>query len=258
MKIKTSYLTNFGNHRVKNEDSLLVQYDVIYQSQMFESENRIIQSENSIFCVADGMGGHLGGELASRSVLFYLKDQFSKLKSFRSIRKALNNSKKMLNTIAFETKTFGLGTTISGLLIRKNKAILFNCGDSRIYKLEGNNLIRLTNDHSVVQSMYNKGLIEEEEMRTHPNKNLLTSAIIGDFTSNLPQIYFNSLNIKAGDQFFLCTDGLWESMSKLELESIFFNSEEMSDTAFRLNDFSLTNGGRDNITLILIEILDLN
>ncbi len=256
MKVKVSFLTNFGNHRAKNEDSLLVQHEVIYQSQMFEPEIRIIQSDKTIFSVADGMGGHLGGELASRSVLFYLKDHFNKFRFSSHIKKTLIQSKKMLNQIAIETKTFGLGTTVSGLFIKKNKAILFNSGDSRVYKVEGSSIIRLTNDHSVVQTMYNRGLIEEEDMRTHPNKNLLTSAIIGDCTNQIPQIYFHELKVKKGDEFFLCTDGLWESMSKLELEGIFFHFKEMRDRAFKLNEFSLLNGGRDNITLILLEILE--
>jgi PPM family protein phosphatase len=256
MKVKVSFLTNFGNHRAKNEDSLLVQHEVIYQSQMFQPETRIIHSDISIFSVADGMGGHLGGELASRTVLFYLKDHFPKFKYIRHIKKALHQSKRMLNQIAIETKTFGLGTTVSGIFFKKNKAILFNSGDSRIYKVEGSNILRLTNDHSVVQSMFNRGLIDEEEMRTHPNKNLLTSAIIGDCTNQFPLIYFHEIKIKKGDEFFLCTDGLWESMSKVELEGIFFHSKEMPKRAFQLNEFSLLNGGRDNITLILLEVLE--
>ena len=257
MKIQASFLTNFGNHRVKNEDSLLVQNDVIFQSQMFDSESRLVDSETSMFCVADGMGGHLGGELASKSVLFYLRDQINQLKSIRNIRNAIHKSKVMLNSIAFETKTFGLGTTISGMIFRKKKAIIFNCGDSRVYKIEGKVLHRLTIDHSVVQNMYNAGLIEEEEMRTHPNKNLLTSAIIGDYTSHYPNIFFKEISISVGDQFFLCTDGLWESMSRSELEKIFCNSKSMDETANRLNEFSLSNGGRDNITLILLEVVSI-
>lgn len=256
MKVKVSFLTNFGNHRAKNEDSLLVQHEVIFGSQMIQPETRIIQSDKTIFSVADGMGGHLGGELASRSVLFYLRDNFTKFRYSRNIKKILNQSKKMLNQIAVETKTFGLGTTISGLFFRKNKAILFNSGDSRVYKVEGSNILRLTNDHSVVQTMFNRGLIEEEDMRTHPNKNLLTSAIIGDCTNQYPLIYFHELKVKKGDEFFLCTDGLWESMSKIELEGIFFHFKDMKDRAYKLNEFSLLNGGRDNITLILLEILE--
>ena len=250
MIIKASYITNYGNFRIKNEDSLLVQDEIVYEKNMEEPENKILESKKVILCVADGMGGHLGGELASRSVLSFVRDNFMKIYNARTIKKILLKSKNILNTIASETRSYGLGTTVSGMLLKDKKGIIFNCGDSRVYRVQ-------KIDHSVVQAMYNSGLIDEEEMRTHPNKNLLTSAIIGDYSQNHPVIAMKEISIKEGDQFFICTDGLWESMSVEELTELFFSCENQDERALKLNQLSLHNGGKDNITMILFEILEL-
>ena len=257
MIIKASYITNYGNFRIKNEDSLLVQDEIVYEKNMEEPENKILESKKVILCVADGMGGHLGGELASRSVLSFVRDNFMKIYNARTIKKILLKSKNILNTIASETRSYGLGTTGCGMRLKDKKGIIFNCGDSRVYRVQKMYLERLTIDHSVVQAMYNSGLIDEEEMRTHPNKNLLTSAIIGDYSQNHPVIAMKEIAIKEGDQFFICTDGLWESMSVEELTELFFSCENQDERALKLNQLSLHNGGKDNITMILFEILEL-
>ena len=161
MIIKASYITNYGNFRIKNEDSLLVQDEIVYEKNMEEPENKILESKKVILCVADGMGGHLGGELASRSVLSFVRDNFMKIYNARTIKKILLKSKNILNTIASETRSYGLGTTVSGMLLKDKKGIIFNCGDSRVYRVQKMYLERLTIDHSVVQAMYNSGLIDE-------------------------------------------------------------------------------------------------
>ena len=92
MIIKASYITNYGNFRIKNEDSLLVQEEIIFEKNMEEPQNKILESKKVILCVADGMGGHLGGELASRSVLSFLRDNFMKIYNARTIKKILLKS----------------------------------------------------------------------------------------------------------------------------------------------------------------------
>lgn len=257
MIINTVYLTNFGKSRVKNEDSILIQDQVIYETDMEEAESKVFESSRILLSVADGMGGHMKGEIASRSVLLFLGEHMADVTSSKAVRKTILRSKELLNSIASETRAFGLGTTLSGFLFKGKKSILFNCGDSRIYKVKGENLERLTKDHSVVQVLYNHGLIDEDGMRTHPSKNLLTSAIIGDSSPQTPVVTVEEIEIREGDKFLLCTDGLWESMTSQELRDIFFNYETLTEKAFALKELALERGGRDNLSLIIVEVLEV-
>ncbi|MCB1140790.1 MAG: serine/threonine-protein phosphatase [Leptospiraceae bacterium] len=257
MIIKATYTSHFGNVRKSNEDSLLLHDSVIVQKNMKSPAYKVLEGDSLLLCVADGMGGHVNGELASSTVLEYLKERQSELISPRSIRKHIVGSKIQLNKVAIQHNAYGLGTTVTGMVFRKNKAIIFNCGDSRIYRMDSSYLEKLTNDHSMVQSLYNSGLIDEEGMRTHPQKNILTSAVIGDLSEEEPEIYFKEIKIKVGMHFLLCTDGLWESFSTDEMLMITNGKFDIERVAEDLQYQSLIRGGRDNITFILFQVIDI-
>lgn len=257
MIVKASYLTHFGNLRKTNEDAILLHEFLVGEKNMVEPGYMVFQDDSLTFCVADGMGGHVNGELASETVLTYVKDNLSQFQNKRNIQKAIHSSKLFLNQVAISENAYGLGTTLSGISLLKNKGILFNCGDSRVYRIQDGSVEKLTIDHSVVQALYNSGLLDEEGMRTHPHKNILTSAIIGDLNTDKPDIFMKEINVKIGTQILLCTDGLWESLITDELISCLEGESGIEDTASKLMHFSLKKGGRDNISFILLQIVDI-
>jgi PPM family protein phosphatase len=257
MIVRTIYSTHNGNVRKSNEDCILLHDTVIHQKNMKKPNYKVIQSDTILLCVADGMGGHVNGELASSSILHYMKESIPDLSNARSIKKAIIEAKKFLNKIAVQYDAYGLGTTLTGMFFKNKKAIIFNCGDSRAYKIDNSYLGKLTNDHSMVQSLYNSGLIDEEGMRTHPQKNILTSALIGDHSEEEPEIFFKEIKIKIGMHFLLCTDGLWESFTTDEFLRCTTGKFDIERVGEDFYTQSLIRGGRDNISFILFQIVDV-
>jgi protein phosphatase len=257
MIVKVSYLTNFGNYRKTNEDGVLLHDFLVKEKNMFEPGYMVFQDEHLVFCVADGMGGHVNGELASESVLNFIKENLNEFQNKKNILKTIHASKLFLNHIAVSENAYGLGTTLSGISLLKKKGIIFNSGDSRIYKIQNGVVEKLTVDHSLVQALYNSGFIDEEGMRTHPHKNILTSAIIGDLNTEKPHVFLKEINLSIGMQILLCTDGLWESLLTEELVSCLENSAPIEDIAIELIELALEKGGKDNISFILLQIIDL-
>jgi PPM family protein phosphatase len=256
MIAKVSYLTHFGNYRKTNEDSILLHDHKVKERHMLEPGYMVFQDEFLTFCVADGMGGHVHGELASDSVLGYIQENLNSFLNKKSILRTILKSKLHLNQIAIQENAYGLGTTLSGVTLKKNKVLVFNCGDSRVYKIQKDTVEKLTIDHSLVQTFYNSGLLDEEGMRNHPNKNILTSAIIGDLNTESPSIFYREVPFQIGTKFLLCTDGLWESLSTDELIQCLEGKKGIEETSQKLLDLSLAQGGKDNISYILFQIID--
>lgn len=256
MIVKASYITHYGNFRSKNEDSILLNDLLIPGINMNEIGYKVFQGEPLVFCVADGMGGHINGELASQSVLQYIQENLEYLKTKKNISKILYQAKLQLNKIAITQDAYGLGTTVSGVSFYKKKAIVFNSGDSRVYKIKNGTVEKLTIDHSLVQNLFNAGLIDEEGMRLHPNKNILTSAIIGDLNQERPELFFKEIELQIGTQILLCTDGLWESLSTDNLIFALEEPKSIEDKSLELLENALKFGGKDNISFILLQVID--
>jgi serine/threonine protein phosphatase PrpC len=247
------FLSNTGRVRQNNEDSLLVNETLISETDMEEPECLGWQGERLLCVVADGMGGHQRGELASRTVLNVFRTRYRVVDNREWIRDVMGLAKESLDRIVEADKnSIGLGTTISGLIIMKSSAVVFNCGDSRVYLQRGGSLDRITKDHSLVQELVDAGVIAAEEMRTHPQKNIITSSIMGDLGHYLPVFSVSEFAIKGGDRFFLCTDGVWESMGHIDLEHCLEGGAEEGIRCILHKSFAA--GARDNLTMIVAEI----
>ncbi|MCP5498408.1 MAG: serine/threonine-protein phosphatase [Leptospiraceae bacterium] len=258
MKVNCAYLTHKGNVRENNEDSMLVQ-DVIYSNQSFTNAISIeIEDESHlVFAVADGMGGHARGEVASHAVLEFIHNNFSSFTSEEGIRKTIDDAKFHLDDLVRkDNNAYGLGTTLCGIVIKGNTGLLFNAGDSRLYKRKDGFLEKLTRDHSFVQYLVDNGIITEEEMSFHPKKNIVTSAVSGDLMKESPEMFFKEITIEEGDQFLICTDGVWESLSLEELEVCMLDAELIKKTDV-LTENILRYGGLDNLSIIMLEVLNL-
>ncbi|OFO59270.1 protein phosphatase [Peptoniphilus sp. HMSC075B08] len=235
--MKVVSATNVGNYRKNNEDSYYVN----------EFKN--------LYVLADGMGGHLAGERASKMATEIIGQDFAGDREVKSIDDAieiLSSSIRDANKKIFESSQEnedyrGMGTTLSSGIILEDVLIYSNIGDSRIYRInEG--MEQITQDDSFVNYLIEIGEITEEEAKNHPKKNVLTKAM--GTTSDI-EVIVNTLDIKDKDVFLFCSDGLTNMVSDEEIFKIVKENspEEARDM---LLDLALKNGGMDNITFILV------
>lgn len=233
MKVKS--LTNIGLVRKINED------------------NYLVDEIRNLFVVADGMGGHKGGEVASTLAIKTI-DEFliidNNLENYRNIlQKTIKKANTLIYKKAHENEDLsGMGTTLTAVLINANKLFIANIGDSRAYLITQAEIQLLTEDHSLVRELINSGEITEEAASSHPNKNILTRAL--GIEENIEIDLFEK-EIKDGDYILLCTDGLTNLIKDEEICDIILGNE-FEKSVEKLMDLALQRGGSDNITLILI------
>jgi serine/threonine protein phosphatase PrpC len=257
MIIKVFYFTHNGNYRKNNEDSLLIHDTVVQTKQMKSFKYLVIDQKYPIFAVADGMGGHDKGEIASYTVLESLSNFKHKITSSKDIKNEIIRAKSLLNEKANSMNSPGLGTTLCGIYFINKKALVYSVGDSRAYLLSSLKMERITEDHSEVFELFRKNNITEEELRVHKRKNILTSAIVGDLTDKKPMIYEKELKLTIGSTFLLCTDGLWEGIPH-DMFNQFLEKNRSEETfCNQLITFSLKYSGLDNISFILIKVVDI-
>jgi len=235
MKFRIGHGTHTGIKRDHNEDTYGISHD------------------ENIWLVADGMGGHDHGELASAmardSILFHYK-------SGHSLKECIIKSNQMIIDSSYERGgDLPMGTTIVILTIKKNKFHVAWVGDSRIYCFKENKLRAISTDHSYVQELVDQNLITEEQARTHPHRNVVTQAL--GVTDN-SEIKISQIDgkINTGDKFLLCSDGLTEEVDDSTINEIMkkdIHPQEMTD---QLIIAALKSGGSDNITVIIVEVVE--
>ena len=218
-------------------------------------------TSNSLVAVADGMGGHAAGEVASRIAIQSLAangkvftdsaidfdsadDLFSQ--SIADIDHALALAVDEDPTLT------GMGTTLSALFLRGSSVALLHVGDSRIYRLRGNSFEQLTVDHTVIQELLNQGTITEAEVATHPQRSVLTQVLMGDGRVEPSLILHDA---KVDDRFLLCSDGLSGVLSDKEMKAI-IKSKGRGTAVDALVDAAYINGAPDNVTAIVVDLLD--
>ena len=210
-------------------------------------------SEQGSWCViADGMGGHNGGEIASTMAVRIIGDFMAQPNddaedALRTAIVAANNAVYKKSTEKSELD--GMGTTVVLLKMDGNIAYIGHVGDSRAYYINGEKIIQLTKDHSIVQKLIDSGTITQNQAKNHPQKNLITRAV---GTERFVEIDVNRVICTAGDYILLCTDGL---SSMVDDKDIFKIIMENPDTAVKnLVDAANSAGGRDNVTAVLIKL----
>tara|TARA_B100001964_G_scaffold213127_1_gene249780 strand:+ start:2147 stop:3277 length:1131 start_codon:yes stop_codon:yes gene_type:complete len=207
----------------------------------------------NLLVVADGMGGHLGGEMAAQMTVDSLTDGFQTspvddpaVFLDLAIKKA---DKKVSKKGADDTELTGMGTTVVAAIIRDGRAYLAHVGDSRIYLFRNNKWKQITNDHSVVQKMVDEGLLTEAEAESHPEKNRILQAIgLGGVEPE-----HNSLPLYKNDILLLCSDGLSGLVDGRGMISVVSKESPMS-AAKQLTSLANDRGGHDNITVIIAKV----
>ena len=204
-----------------------------------------------ILAVADGMGGHAAGEVASSLVITTLyKNLTDEITENWMTSTILLGSRKIKEAISNDREKDGMGTTLSLIATDGEKGIIAHVGDSRIYSFENDNLLQLTQDHTYVQELVDRGEISVEEALVHPRRNLLMRAIDGARTIDIDII---EVPLKIGQRFLACSDGLAGVISDVEIaESM--QIEDLTLVVETLIQKALDAGAPDNVTVVVGEV----
>jgi PPM family protein phosphatase len=217
--------------------------------------------EEGLFLVADGMGGHSSGEVASKEAVEHFYKIFSNLK--KNSNNAPEEAESLLKKTFIEVNQFifrkgsedenlhGMGTTLCALFFQKQYAVLAHVGDSRIYLLRDSKLQQLTEDHSLVNEMVSVGAMSQQEAENFPYRHILTKAI-GTQPTVTPTV--DSIRAEPHDLFLLCSDGLTNFVHDGQIQNILQTKSNLQNKGWALVNLANEQGGGDNITLILVEI----
>lgn len=254
MKKEIEYyqVTNTGIKRTNNEDASLV------------------EEKANLFVVADGMGGHSSGEVASKIAVetiskFFMDSNLNEETTWpyeyddkisflgNKLKTAISVANEKIQDYSKEhAESRGMGTTVVALHKSGDKIILCHVGDSRCYLLRNKKLILLTSDHSWVNEQVKMGFLTESEAQRHPFRNVITKAL---GTKGEASAEVTEMNCIAGDTYLLCTDGLNSMVSDKEIEELLLKKSTLKEIGDSLIEAANRNGGEDNITLILVHII---
>ena len=235
-------LTDVGRCRETNQDELLVDTGL------------------GLFAVADGMGGHAAGEVASHLAIESLAETMASQSAINTVNAGEaehqlehafhEGNRKICESVLDRGEWRGMGTTIVAILSIGDEAVVGHVGDSRAYRLRDGALEQLTSDHSWVNEQVKLGLMTDSEAQRHPMRNIVTRAL-GN-RSDL-QVDLTRLRVLEGDLFLLCSDGLNSMLSDLEIQTILHQNRDNLEAASReLIDRANSKGGEDNVTVVLI------
>lgn len=224
--------TDIGCLRDHNEDSLVV--------------------APPLFAVADGMGGHAAGEVASEIAVNVLAEQAPAHPDPEALGRAVEEANRAILRAAHEgLGREGMGTTMTAAMLEGERLIIAQVGDSRAYLLHQGKLQQLTRDHSLMADMIEAGQLTPEEARSHPNRSVITRAL-GSDPNTQPDLY--EINVETGDRLLICSDGLSGMVLDKEIESALARVRDPQRCASQLVNEAIANGGHDNVTVIVADV----
>lgn len=247
LNVTASVQTDAGSVRETNEDN-----GRHINPFSPETQNR----RGTLTIVADGMGGHSSGEVASEMAVelishFYYADEAES--SSDALRNAIEQaSKKIYETSTSDERYFGMGTTVVALVLQNNSAFSAHVGDSRLYRLRNKQMELLTIDHSQVMEMVKQGIISMAEAHTHDDKNIILRAV-----GTQPKVEVEiskPFRVEAADEFLLCSDGLCDMVAETEILDVWLNAKDIHAAGEQLIDLAKLRGGHDNITVGIVRV----
>jgi len=245
--IEAASLTDVGLQRTNNEDSYL------YWEPDSDADFRL---KGRLAVVADGMGGYEGGQEASRLAVETVRSVYDNAFGGNpqdTLIAAFESAHQNIQRFATEHPQFyGMGTTCTALAIVGHQLHFAHVGDSRLYLIRGENITRLTRDHSYVGRLVESGIVRSEDAESHPQRHILTAALGSgrDVTPNFPE---QPVLLEKGDLLLLCTDGLWGLVPDPDLARI-AQANPPAEACQQLVAMALERGGPDNITVLLLRI----
>lgn len=210
-----------------------------------------LDEDKAVFAVADGMGGHLAGEVASAMAIQAVQRMAARHDgpSISVLREAVAEANAMIAAhVKRHPECAGMGTTLSLMWRGVKYVYIAHVGDSRIYRMRAGELERITQDHSLVEELVRARVITREEAKTHPRRNIITRAlgVQGDSTPDLL-----AADVRPGDLWLLCSDGLSSMVDDEDIARVMRTGNSLDEMADSLIAMALEAGGRDNVTLIL-------
>lgn len=239
--LRTFSITDIGRKRKVNQD-------FVYASE------QPVGSLPNLFIVADGMGGHNAGDYASKVTVETIVQEAAETMedtSKETLDRAIRRANQVIRKIAGENAGLeGMGTTVVAATIEGSSLEVANVGDSRLYIIGKKGIRQITRDHSLVEEMVRMGGIGREEARNHPDKNIITRAVGANDTVEAD---FFQEGLEEGDVILMCSDGLTNMLEDEAIYRIVDGNQEIAQKAQTLVNAANENGGRDNISVILIE-----
>ena len=239
--MKTYSVTDVGLRRRINQD------------YVFASDLPIGNLPN-LYIVADGMGGHNAGDYASRFVVKKVREYIEGSEESNPVtlmQEAIQNANMLLlEEASRKAELMGMGTTIVVTTVIGRDVYTANVGDSRMYIIDDNGIQQITQDHSLVEEMVRLGEMDKADAKDHPDKNIITRAV-----GVVPELSvdFFEVELKPGDTVLMCSDGLTNMIEDEEIKKIVLGQRDIVEKAEKLIDTANENGGKDNITVVLIE-----
>lgn len=223
--------TDVGSVREQNEDSLIVR--------------------PPLFVVADGMGGHAAGEVASEIAVKTIEELAPNHADAEALGRAVEEANRdIINAAIAGEGREGMGTTVTAAILERNHLVIAQVGDSRAYLLHNGELTQLTRDHSLMANMIEAGQITPEEARYHPSRSVITRAL-GNDPDTVPDLY--EINVEDGDRLMLCSDGLYSMLEDDEIAAVMRRVSDPQRCASVLVNGAIAAGGHDNVTVIVAD-----
>ncbi len=236
-------ISDIGCMRQKNEDSFCISSRV-----------------HGLYIVADGMGGHNAGEVASNLTIDVIEEYIALHinDSTRALQDILEQAFCRANGIVYDMSQHypemsGMGTTVTLALIIDDNLYISHVGDSRAYVMVEGQLIQLTKDHTLVEALIEAGTISKEQGKYHPNRNVITNAIGTDIICKSDFIHISDEKINVIDKILLCTDGLTNKINDDELEIMLNENKTPQMMCEKMVDIANERGGEDNITVVIVD-----
>jgi protein phosphatase len=236
VKLATGQATDNGRARDNNEDSYLVDAD------------------HALFAVADGMGGHLGGEVASATAIEALRSEYAKGTPVSDAIEYANRA--VIERAVGHEELTGMGTTLTAVAVAgANQLLVGHVGDSRAYLLRDDTMEMITDDHSLVAELVREGRLTPEQAEAHPQRAIVTRALGVDDEVNV-DVY--TLDVRQGDRVIVCSDGLNTMLRDRDIERIARSQSDPQRAAEALVNAANDAGGEDNITVVIVDVLPVS
>ena len=249
LQLAVAELTDVGRRRERNQDNV---------THFVPSDEGVLAEKGALFVVCDGMGGHAAGEVAAEFGVNTIRDVYFSTHD-DDIISGLANAVKVANETIFNyarqhPEMSGMGTTCVAVAVHDGRGYFLNIGDSRAYVVRDGKMRQITLDHSWVAEQVRAGLLTEEQARTHAHRNVITRSL-GTQPNVSADLFIETL--RDGDRILLCSDGLHGYVDEMAIEREVLTEDDPEVAAHHLIDLANANGGPDNITALLVHMLEV-